>query len=296
MGRLRSDRSKAVAASLPSAAPPQAEFSDRDLAAIVRMVYEKSGITLHAGKRALVTARLQKRLRQTGLETFRDYVKLLQADVSGDELTAMLDAITTNHTSFFREPQHFTYLEQVILPALRDRSRVTPILGWSAACSTGEEPYSIALTAAQVLGEEAPRRVRLLASDISSRAIAGAGAGVYRADRLAELPRHLVLKHFQKAIGAPPGHLQISAPVRQLIEFRRMNLLQPAPPGPPFDFIFCRNVMIYFDRAAQQRVIDTLEHRLARGGYLFVSHSEGLNALRHGLTWVAPAIYRRGLP
>ena len=276
----------------PSMRPP--EFSDRDLATIVRLVYEKSGITLHAGKRALVSARLQKRLRQAGVESFHDYVKLLQADTTGDEVTAMLDAITTNHTSFFREPQHFEYLEREVLPPLRDRSRVTPILGWSAACATGEEPYSIALTAARVIGEDAGRRVRLLASDLSSRAVARASAGVYRADRLADLPRHLVLKYFQKASGLQPGYLQINAHIRQLIEFRRLNLLQPAPPGPPFDFIFCRNVMIYFDRSAQQRVIETLERRLARGGHLFVSHSEGLNGLRHGLTWVAPAVYRRG--
>ena len=272
------------------------EFSDRDLATIVRLVYEKSGIALHAGKRALVSARLQKRLRQTGVASFRDYVQLLQADTSGDEVTAMLDAITTNHTSFFREPQHFDYLERVVLPPLRDRSRVTPILGWSAACATGEEPYSIALTAARALGEDTARRLRLLASDLSSRAVTRASAGIYRADRLADLPRHLVLKHFQKGSGVPQGCLQVSPQVRQLIEFRRLNLLHPAPPGPPFDFIFCRNVMIYFDRAAQQRVIDTLERRLAPGGHLFVSHSEGLNGLRHGLTWVAPAIYRRGEP
>ena len=290
---MQSARTRSTAEAAPSGLGA-AEFSDRDLATIVRMVYEKSGITLNAGKRALVSARLQKRLRQTGVATFREYVKLLQGDSSGEELMAMLDAITTNHTAFFREPQHFEYLAQVVLPPLRDRSRANPILGWSAACSTGEEPYSLALTAARVLGDDAGRRVRLLASDISSRAIARAGAGVYRADRLADLPRHLVLKYFQKAIGAEPGFLQVSAPVRQMIEFRRLNLLQPAPPGPPFDFIFCRNVMIYFDRPAQQRAIDTLERRLAHGGYLFVSHSEGLNGLQHGLTWVAPAIYRRG--
>ena len=270
------------------------DVSDRDLAAIVALVYEKSGITLHAGKRALVAARLQKRLRHTGVTSFRDYVKLLENDLSGEELTAMLDAITTNHTAFFREPQHFEFLAQVVLPPLRDRSRVTPVLGWSAACSTGEEPYTIAMTARQVFGEEAGRRVRLLASDLSTRAVSRAAAGVFRADRTADMPRHLVLKYFQKANASQPGLLHVTAPVRQMIEFRRLNLLQPPPPGPPFDFIFCRNVMIYFDRAAQQRVIDALEGRLAHGGYLFVSHSESLNALRHGLTWVAPAIYRRG--
>lgn len=291
MERLRSERSKA-AAPQPLVRPP-ADVSDRDLAAIVRLVYETSGIALHAGKRALVSARLQKRLRHRGLATFRDYVEFLQDDATGEELTAMLDAITTNHTAFFREPQHFEYLAKTVLPALRDRGPVTPILGWSAACATGEEPYTIALTAAEALGAAACRRVRLLASDLSTRAVARASAGIYRSDRTTEMPRHLVLKYFQKAVGAQPGVLQVSATIRQLIEFRRLNLLQPAPPGPPFDFIFCRNAMIYFDRAAQQRVLDILEARLAPRGYLFISHAESLNGLRHGLTWVAPAIYQR---
>jgi chemotaxis protein methyltransferase CheR len=270
------------------------ECTDRDLAAIVRMVYDNSGITLHVGKRALVTARLQKRLRHTGATTFAEYVRLLERDVTGEELTAMLDALTTNHTSFFRESQHFDYLAQTVLPPLRERSRVTPILGWSAACATGEEPYTLAITACQALGDDATRRVRLLASDISSQAVERAASGVYRSERTAEMPRHLVLKYFQKSTNAQGGLLQVSTPVRQMIEFRRLNLLQAAPPGPPFDFIFCRNVMIYFDRAAQQRVIDTLEGRLAKGGYLFISHSESLNGLRHGFSWVAPAVYRKG--
>jgi chemotaxis protein methyltransferase CheR len=169
-----------------------------------------------------------------------------------------------------------------------------PVLGWSAACATGEEAYTIAMTVAELFGQDGRRRVRLLASDLSTRAVARAGSGIYRADRIEGLPRHLVLKYFQKPVGAPPGVLQIAAQVRQLIEFRRHNLLNPAPPGPPFDFIFCRNAMIYFDRAAQQRVVESLEARLARGGYLFISHSESLNGLRHGLTWVAPAVYQKG--
>src|SRR5262245_40663224 len=147
MVSLPSDRLKAAAAQLPMGP----ECTDRDLAAIVQMVYETSGITLHAGKRALVSARLQKRLRHTGAATFREYVKLLQRDVSGEELTAMVDAITTNHTSFFREPQHFEFLAQSVLPNLQERSRSKPILGWSAACSTGEEAYTIAIAACQVI-------------------------------------------------------------------------------------------------------------------------------------------------
>jgi chemotaxis protein methyltransferase CheR len=262
----------------------------------MRLVYEKSGITLHPGKRALVTARLQKRLRHWGFPTFKEYVRHLRADTSGEEITAMLDAIATNHTSFFREPQHFEFLADLLVPALRARRGGEPILGWSAACSTGEEPYTLAITAFERLGADAAQRVRLLASDLSTKALAAARAGVYKAERVAELPRHLVLKYFTKGIGDQRGLVQVAESLRQIVEFRQLNLLDPPPPGPPLDFIFCRNAMIYFDRQTQQRVIERLEDRLAPGGFLFTSHSESHNSLRHNLTWVAPAIYRRGMP
>lgn len=271
--------------------PP--DLTDRDLAVIVRLVYEKSGIALHAGKRALVMARLQKRLKQGGFETFKAYVEHLRSDRSGDEIAAMLDAIATNHTAFFREPQHFDFLGGEVLPALRARRKGLPILGWSAACSTGEEPYTLAITAFQQLGDEAGCRLRLLASDLSNKALAHASTGVYKAERLAHLPRHVVLKYFDRQPGPPAGLLKIADAVRRIVEFRRVNLIHLPPPGPPFDFIFCRNAMIYFDRDAQQRVIHGLEARLAPGGYLFTSHSESLNNLRHGLTWIAPSVYRR---
>ena len=268
---------------------PHAELSDRDLAVIVKLVYEKSGITLHAGKRALIMSRLQKRLKLGGYGDFTEYVRRLRDDPSGEEVAAMLDAIATNHTAFFREPQHFTFLAEVVLPRLRGRRDSWPILGWSAACATGEEAYTIAMTMFEHLGDEASQRARLLASDLSSKALARARAGVYKAERVADVPRHLVLKYFTRR----PGEVEAAAPLRRIIEFRRLNLLKPPPPGPPLDFIFCRNVMIYFDRDVQQRVVKALEQRLAPGGYLFTSHSETLNGLRHGLAWIAPSIYRR---
>jgi chemotaxis protein methyltransferase CheR len=269
------------------------EISDRDLAIIMRIVYEKSGITLHSGKRALVTARLQKVLKLGGFDTFREYVAHLQADTSGGELTAMIDAIATNHTSFFREPQHFTFLSNVVLPPLRARSESIPILGWSAACSSGEEPYTIAMTAFEQFGDDALRRVRLLASDLSTKVLARAEAGIYKSERVAEMPRHLVLKYFDRRPTLPPGTVQVAKRVRSLVEFRQLNLLNTPPTGRLLDFIFCRNALIYFDRQIQQRVILRLEDRLAPGGYLFTSHSESLNGLSHGMTWVAPAVYRR---
>jgi chemotaxis protein methyltransferase CheR len=269
------------------------ELSDRDLATITRLVYVKSGIALHSGKRALVTARLQKLLKRSGLSTFKEYIRHLQDDKSGGELTAMLDAIATNHTAFFREPQHFEFLAKVVLPPLRAREETTPILGWSAACSSGEEPYTIAMTAFELFGGEPGRPLRLLASDLSTKALTRAAAGLYKADRVAGIPRHLVLKYFEKGADLPAGTLRIAEHIRRVVEFRQLNLLAAPPPGRPLDFIFCRNVLIYFDRSVQQGVVERLEERLAQGGYLFTSHSESLNGLKHGLTWVAPAVYRR---
>ena len=271
---------------IAAAEPP---LSDRDLMTILRLVYEKSGIALHRGKRALVAARLQRRVAQTGCATFGDYVRYLRNDATGVELTVVLDAIATHHTAFFREPQHFDYLARVVLPPLHARAGRTPILGWSAACSSGEEPYTIAMTACELLADTAAQRFRLLASDLSVPVLERAATGEYRAERVAGLPRHIVLKYFERSAAT----VKVIGPVKRLVEFRQLNLLDPPPPGRPLDFIFCRNALIYFDRDTQQRVIQQLEARLGPGGYLFTSHSESLNSLSHGLTWVAPAVYRR---
>ena len=282
-----------AAARTPALASVERALSDRDLTAILRLVYEKSGIALHRGKRALVAARLQRRVVQTGCATFGDYVRYLRSDATGVELTVLLDAIATHHTAFFREPQHFDYLARVVLPPLRARAERTPILGWSAACSSGEEPYTIAMTAWEQFGDDATHRVRLLASDLSTPVLERATKGVYRTERVADLPRSIVLKYFERSL--PPGNtVRVIDPLKRLIEFRQLNLLDPPPPGRPLDFIFCRNALIYFDRDTQQRVIQQLEARLAPGGHLFTSHSESLNSLSHALTWVAPAVYRRG--
>ena len=272
------------------------ELSERDLKAIAELVYAKSGITLHSGKRALVMARLQKRVKQGGFASFAQYLRHVEGDRSGDELTALLDAIATNHTSFFREAQHFEFLRDVVLPPLAARGDNAKILGWSAACSTGEEPYTIAMTCTDRLGPLAANRVKLLASDLSTKVLKVAQAGVYKSERIEGVPLETLRRHFEKGLGAQAGTVRVSASVRQLVEFKQINLLDPMMPGQPFDFIFCRNVMIYFDAAVQQRVVEALERRLGPGGYLFISHSESLNGIRHGLRWVAPAVYRRSQP
>jgi chemotaxis protein methyltransferase CheR len=286
------------AAAQAPAAPPistddiDSRLSDDELRRIARLVYERSGITLHAGKKALIVARLQKRLRAGRYSTFSEYLEAVDADASGAELEALLDAIATNHTSFFREEQHFRVLESRVLGPLTGRTE--PIRVWSAACSTGEEPATLAITMLEAGVDRS--RMRLLSSDLSTKALAVARAGVYRMDRVAGIPLDLLRKYFERGMQAQEGLARLAPAVRRAIEYRQLNLLEIGDLGERFDVIFCRNVMIYFDRDVQQRVVSMLERHLAPGGYLFISHSESLNGIAHQLRWVAPAVYRRALP
>jgi chemotaxis protein methyltransferase CheR len=263
-----------------------------DLKKIAALVYAKSGIALRDGKGALVIARLQKRLRQGGFSSFADYLSFIERDRSGAELTAVLDAITTNHTSFFREIDHFQVLCDV-LRGLLARSGTRPITGWSAACATGEEAYSIFMTLLDHTPAPHHGRLRLLASDLSTLAIRTARAGIYGLDRVAELPRTTLERYFERGLGEQEGLVRVKRELRGLVEFRRLNLMDIQTLGITFDFIFCRNAMIYFDRAARQRVVSMLERHLTPDGTLFVSHSEGLSEIDHQLRWCGPGVYRR---
>jgi chemotaxis protein methyltransferase CheR len=266
-------------------------LSDREMDRIVRLVYERSGITLHQGKRALIVARLHKMLKAGGFRSFSDYVRHVETDRSGQELSVLIDAISTNHTSFFREDEHFRYLAARVVPPLAAADR--PVRVWCAACSTGQEPVSIAVTLMDALPAAQHGRVRLLASDISTRALKTATAGVYPL-RVAEGLSQPVLKsYFERGLGADEGKVRVRAQVRRAIEYRRLNLIEIDSLNETFDVVFCRNVMIYFDKAVQQRVVSMIERHLAPGGHLFIAHSESLNGLSHGLKWMAPAVYQR---
>ncbi len=273
--------------SLAVAAQPAA-LGDRELRAIAALVYEKSGISLHEGKRELIGARLQKRLRQLGLSSYTDYLSRLDRDVGGEELTVLLDAIATNHTSFFREPQHFEFLRAQV-PLLERRSKGARLQGWCAAAATGEEPVTICLT----LLEAGMSGFELLASDLSTKALAIARRGTYTIERVQTVPQDLLRKYFQRGLGEQTGLARVGTEVRQLISYRALNLIAMPKLDREFDFIFCRNVMIYFDKAVQQRVVTMLERHLAPGGFLFISHSESLTGISHDMTWVAPAVYQR---
>ena len=262
-------------------------LTDRDMSRIATLVYERSGITLHDGKRPLVVARLQKRLRALSLDTFSAYLAYLETDRSGDELVMLLDSIATNHTYFFREEQHFQLLADRVVPEMRRNHG--PLKIWCAASSTGEEPYTIGMT---LLDLNPPMDFQMIASDISTKALKAASAGVYKLAQVEKMPIETLRKYFEKGMGESAGFARVRKELRSRIEFRKINLLEVPAMDTKFDVIFCRNVMIYFDRAVQQRVVAALERHLRPGGYLFISHSESLNGITHGLRWIAPAAYQ----
>ena len=264
------------------------KLNDQDLGRIIKLVYARSGITLHEGKRELVIARLQKRLRALGHSSFSEYVRYVEQEDKGEEVVALLDAIATNHTHFFREVSHFDFIVDRVAPAIPAGS---PLRIWSAPCSTGEEPYTMAM----VLQSRAPHTAyQILASDLSTKALAAARGGVYKLAAVESLPRDILKRFFEKGMGEQEGQARVSRELRRDITFRHLNLLEIGDLGERFEVIFCRNVMIYFDRAVQQRVVTMLERHLAPGGFLFISHSETLNGITHGLKWVAPATFQRG--
>jgi len=256
---------------------------------IVDMLHAHAGIRMRAGKEGLVRARLAKRLRALGLSDYDAYLDIVERDPARREFTEMVDVLTTNKTSFFREQAHFDFLQDTVLPACPG-----PIRLWSAGCSSGEEPYTLAMLLHETLPDAGVRSARILATDISHRVLATAKAGVYPADALAEAPRGWVQKYWRPArdtTGAP--RVEALPALRGLIQFGKLNLMDRWPMRGPFDAILCRNVMIYFDKATQQELVERYYALLRPGGYLFVGHSESLTGLSHRFTYVQPAVYVR---
>jgi chemotaxis protein methyltransferase CheR len=253
---------------------------------IADILYDTAGIALNDSKRQLVHSRLARRIRELGGGTIRDYVAFVRTPGGRDELTAMVDLLTTNKTSFFRESVHFDLLQEV----LENRTPGSPEMTiWSAGCSSGEEPYSIAM----VLAEHAAdgRRGRILGTDLSERVLERARRGVYGEDQVADVP--VGLRDRYLAAGPEPGTRQVVPALRRMVRFGRLNLMDSWPMKGPFDVIFCRNVMIYFDPPTRERLVNRLAGLLAPGGHLFVGHSESLSSLSHPLQYVQPATYRR---
>ena len=260
--------------------------TEREFRLFQQLVYEHAGIHLAPVKRALLSGRLSRRLRELGLKTFGAYYEFIQEH--GDaERTQLIDRITTNETSFFREPKHFEFLERKVLPR---SSR--PLRIWSAGCSTGEEPFSIAMTVRETSGDSG---AGILATDISTRVLAEAAAGEWPMARAEQIPAMLLRNHMLRGIGPRRGWFAARPELRTMITFASFNLNDSdayAPMRARFDAIFCRNVLIYFDRDSKARVIAKLLDCLAPGGHLFVGHAESLSGVE-GVVCVEPTIYVR---
>ncbi len=268
-------------------------LSDPDYDYIRKLVYEHSRIDLGARKRELVAARLGKRFRVLGLPDYADYFKLLKSKAGAAELPHLIDAISTNHTFFFREMRHFEFLREAVLAPLA-RQEAGAFRVWSAASSSGEEPYSIAIELAAFFQGRPEWHWSIDGSDISTRILEQARAGIYAADRVREVPPAWLRAHFQKGVGKWTGHFRIKEALRKKVRYTHLNLLQAEYPFPePFHVIWCRNVMIYFDRTTQEQLVGHLARHLVPGGYLFIGHSESLTGIRHGLKPVKPAIYQK---
>jgi chemotaxis protein methyltransferase CheR len=289
-------------------------LSDADFERISDVVYRHCGINLHDGKKELVRARIAKQMRVGGFDSAAGYVDHVLADPDGDAFYDFIDSISTNLTSFFREVGHFHHLTDVFLPALlakRRKANSGRVRAWSAGCSTGEEPHSLALTLLDALerfGPPAPGcawDVKLLATDISTRVLRKAKAGRYSKDRVSSIPAAMRSQHCLpvgaaggsgRAAAAARGEEQMfemSPAVRRLISFRYLNLMEPWPFAGPFDFIFCRNVMIYFDKPTQQKLVGRYFDVLEPGGLLFTGHSESLTGIAHKFRYVQPTIYQK---
>ncbi|QJW98244.1 Chemotaxis response regulator protein-glutamate methylesterase CheB [Frigoriglobus tundricola] len=267
-------------------------LGDAEFEVLRRLVHEAAGIALSPAKRQLLTSRVARRLRALGYQTFAEYIRYVtHSDPTGDERQQLVNCITTNKTDFFREPHHFEFLRDKAVPHWLARGGSRRVRVWSAGCSIGMEPYSIALT----LREHLPAgfQVEVLATDIDTEVLARAARGVYGRADCEPVPPAWLQKHFLRGTGANAGRVQVRSEVRRLVTFRQFNLNQPAwdvPGG--FDAVFCRNVVIYFDRRTQQHLFDRFADRLADDGFLFIGHSENLHGVSTRFAPLGGTVYR----
>ncbi len=270
------------------------EFSDQDFQQIRRIINRMAGIALADGKRELVYSRLSRRLRQLGLRRFDEYCALLESGSDPAELSEFVNALTTNLTAFFREVHHFDFLADDLLPALMQERGLSNrrLRIWSAGCSTGEEPYSIAMVVRETL-PAAGWDVKILATDLDSNVLATAQRGVYDWERVKDLSETRRRRWFLKGCGAQEGQVRVAPALCDLITFRRLNLMDDWPMRGFFDVVFCRNVVIYFDKPTQQKLFGRFADRMIEQGHLFIGHSESLFKVTDRFSPLGKTIYQR---
>ena len=269
-------------------------FSAADFRRVQELIKTRAGIDLGTNKQSLVYGRLARRLRALQVQDFGEYLSLVE-DASSDEAGRFVNAITTNVTEFFRENHHFEYLAKTVLPALWRQTGTRRARFWSAGCSTGEEPYSLAMTVSENMPPPGTGNwdIKILATDLDTDVLAHASEGIYAADRVEKIPAPRLHKFFRRA-GSDGAH-QVSPELRSLVTFKQLNLMEPWPMQGPFDVIFCRNVVIYFDDATKRGLVQRYRDLLGDTGYLMLGHSESLVGSSIGFDGCGRTIYRKAL-
>ncbi|MEW6658505.1 MAG: protein-glutamate O-methyltransferase CheR [Thermodesulfobacteriota bacterium] len=292
-GKTRQTRGE-PAGGAPGLGMVMPEITDAEFNQLSQLVYQHAGIHLPPQKKELVRSRLTKFLRNRKLTSFHEYYRQVLDDTSGLELIDLLDAISTNMTAFWREPKHFEFLGQELLPALRQKCNRTPQWRfWSAGCSSGEEPYTMAMVLLNAITDKDMSGVKIYASDINTQVLNQAQRGIYPLSRVEPLSPEWRRRFFQKGVNQFEGYVRVKPEVKQMVEFFRLNLMEPFPFKEGFDVIFCRNVMIYFEKSTQTELVRKFHHCLKPGGYLFIGHSESLCNISHQFAYVKPTIYRK---
>lgn len=274
------------------------EISDKDFLGYQRLIYREAGIHLGQVKKALLVGRLSRRLRELGGMSFRDY--LARAEEDAAERTRLIEAVCTHETRFFREPRHFELLEREVLPRWRKQGFAGPPGGtgtrrvrvWSAACSTGEEPFSLAMVLRHALPAEAGWEIEVLGTDLSARVLERAREAVWPIEKAADIPSVYLKAYMLRGTGSQEGRMKASPELRELVRFERVNLHDDRMPvAGRFDLVFCRNVLIYFDAQSKVRAVERLLDRLAPHGLFFLGQAENLSGLSRRVRAVIPAVY-----
>jgi len=268
-------------------------FTDKDFSFIQNLVAERTGIVLSDIKRTMVYSRITRRIRHCGVRDFSEYCDLLKSGEES-ELISFTNAITTNLTSFFREPHHFKYLESTVLPEIEKNKQNKKIRVWSAGCSSGEEPYSIAMTICDYFKKKSGWDIKILATDLDYDMVKHASKGIYKEERVTGLDRNHLRDYVKKGKGDLQGSVKMDSQLMDMITFKQLNLLHDWPFKGPFDFMFCRNVVIYFNKETQRELFDRYANNLSDNAALFIGHSESLYKVTDRFMSMGQTIYRKG--
>ncbi len=270
------------------------EFTQQDFDFLRKMSNERTGIVVSDDKFDMFYSRLSRRVRALGLSTFSEYCRYLKNDADGDETLEFTNSITTNLTAFFRENHHFEYLKNTVIPELVGKNAAErKIRIWSSGCSTGEEPYSMAMILHEAMSTISGWDYRIMATDIDSNVLTTASNGVYQMERVNGIDKHLLKRWFQRGKGAQSNKVRAKQVLREIISFKQINLMSDWRLRQPRDVIFCRNVIIYFDKPTKQRLVERYADNLKMGGYLFIGHSESLFNISNRFELIGNTIYRK---